>query len=75
MTDVASAHRNVIKAEEAVTNAERARDEAYAGLDQALAERGWVRLMGGFDGRLYTYRGGEPQPLDAVLRYETAVTA
>jgi hypothetical protein len=75
MSDVASAHKAVLAAEAKITQAERDRDDAYARLDDALGERGWIRLVGGFSGRLYQFRGGEPQPIDAVLRYEMAATA
>lgn len=32
-------------------------------------------MMGAFDARLYQYRGGNPQPLDAVLEFERSAAA
>ena len=75
MTDVATAHSAVTRAEEKIAEAERARDDAYAHLDQALAARGWRRLMGAFNARLYQYRGGNPVPLDDVLEHERQAAA
>jgi hypothetical protein len=75
MSDVASAHKAVLAAEAKITEAERNRDEAYAQLDQALGARGWIRMVGGFSGRLYQFRGGEPQPIDGVLRHEMGAAA
>jgi hypothetical protein len=75
MSDVGSAHKAVLAAEAKITEAERNRDEAYDQLDQALAAAGWIRMVGGFSGRLYQFRGGEPQPIDAVLRYEMGAAA
>jgi hypothetical protein len=75
MSDVATAHKNLLAAEAKITEAERNRDEAAAQLDQALAARGWQRVYGGFDAKLYSNRGGEAQPLERVLGFETEVTA
>ena len=75
MTDVATAHKAILAAEAKIAEAERARDEAYAELDQALAARGWRRLMGGFNARLYTHLGGNPVPLDDVLAHERQAAA
>lgn len=75
MSDITDAQRAITKAEEQIVGAERARDDAYNRLDEALAARGWKRMMGAFDARLYQYRGGNPQPLDAVLEFERSAAA
>ena len=75
MTDVANAHKAILAAEAKIAEAQRARDEAYAELDAALAARGWRRLMGAFNARLYQYRGGNPVPLDDVLEHERQAAA
>jgi hypothetical protein len=72
---VAAAHKNALAAEEALRAAERARNEAYDDLDQALRMRGWQRLFGGFDARLYNQLGGEAVGLDDVVAYETRAAA
>ena len=50
---VVKAVRELERATEAVTEAERMRDEADAALDRALAERGWRRAGGAFSALLY----------------------
>jgi hypothetical protein len=63
------------RAEERVAEAERARGEADDALDQALAERGWSRLRGGFTAKLYTRLGSNPVPRDDVVAHEMGVAA
>lgn len=71
---VSDAHAAVRRAEEKIAEGERQRDEAFERLDQALATRGWRRLFGGFDSRLYAQLGGNAVPLSDVLEHELRVT-
>jgi hypothetical protein len=48
MTTVAAARQAVDAAEAKIADGKREREEALVLLDEALAERGWRRLVGGF---------------------------
>jgi hypothetical protein len=72
---VTEAHSAVTKAEEKLAEAEVNLEHARNNLDAALAARGWRRMMGGFEGRLYSRLGGEAVPLDAILEHEKEAVA
>lgn len=59
----------VTRAERELADADAALAEAREQLDQALASKGWRRVYGGFDARLYAHvtRPGYLTPLEQVL--------
>jgi len=67
------AHAALVAAEQALVDAQRARDEAAAQLEAALAGSGWHRMAGGFAPTataLYEHSAFEslgPQRLDDIL--------
>jgi hypothetical protein len=74
--DLQAGPRKGLAAEEQFSEAERARDEAYGDLDEALRVRGWQREFAGFDARLYSQAvGSELVTLDQVLAFEMRAVA
>jgi len=75
MSDITTARRELERAEAKLAAAKRACDEARDQLDIALAGRGWSRMFGAFDARLYMKPGGNPVPLGEVLDHQTRSAA
>jgi hypothetical protein len=67
---VTAAVANVTRAEQALADAEHALNAARDELDVELSKRGWDRMIGVFDARLYQHCTNPQTPiqLDAALR-------